>query len=70
MNTKSILDWAERIADQESAEKSDFAALLFALQDSWTYVHGHCTITRIRKRHQALLVKHGDFADFWREQKS
>ena len=43
--------------------EKDAANLLFALHDAWPYVHGHCTIESTKKAIQALMVKHGDFAD-------
>lgn len=43
--------------------EKDAANLLFALRDAWPYVHGHCTIESRKKAIQALMVKHGDFAD-------
>jgi hypothetical protein len=43
--------------------EKDAANLLFALHDAWPYVHGNCTIESKRKAIQALIVKHGDFAD-------
>jgi hypothetical protein len=43
--------------------QKDAANLLFALHDAWPYVHGNCTIESKRKAIQALIVKHGDFAD-------
>jgi hypothetical protein len=43
--------------------EKDAANLLFALHDAWPYVHGHCTIESRKKAIQALMVKHGDFAD-------
>jgi hypothetical protein len=43
--------------------QKDAANLLFALHDAWPYVHHHCTIESKRKEIQALMVKHGDFAD-------
>lgn len=43
--------------------EKDAANLLFALHDAWPYVHSHCTIESKKKPIQALMVKHGDFAD-------
>jgi hypothetical protein len=43
--------------------QKDAANLLFALHDAWPYVHGNCTIESKRKAIQALIVKHGGFAD-------
>ena len=43
--------------------EKDAAYLLFALHDAWPYVHQHCTIQSKKKFIQALIVKHGDFAD-------
>jgi hypothetical protein len=43
--------------------EKDAANLLFALHDAWPYVHGHCTIESTKKAIQALMIKHGDFAD-------
>lgn len=43
--------------------EKDAANLLFALHDAWPYVHGNCTIESKKKAIQALMVKHGDFAD-------
>ncbi len=43
--------------------EKDAVNLLFALHDAWPYVHGHCTIESNRKAIQALIVKHGEFAD-------
>ena len=43
--------------------QKDAVNLLFALHDAWPYVHGYCTIESKRKAIQALMVKHGDFAD-------
>jgi hypothetical protein len=43
--------------------QKDAANLLFALHDAWPYVHGHCTIESKKKAIQALIVKHGEFAD-------
>jgi hypothetical protein len=46
-----------RVLEQEKAD------LLFALHDAWPYVHQWCTIESKRKPIQALIVKHGEFAD-------
>jgi hypothetical protein len=43
--------------------EKDAANLLFALHDAWPYVHGHCTIESTKKAIQALIFKHGEFAD-------
>ena len=43
--------------------EKDAVNLLFALHDAWPYVHRHCTIESNRKAIQALIIKHGDFAD-------
>jgi len=43
--------------------QKDATNLLFALHDAWPYVHQHCTIESNKKAIQALIVKHGDFAD-------
>jgi hypothetical protein len=43
--------------------EKDAANLLFALHDAWPYVHQHCTIESKKKAIQALIVKHGEFAD-------
>jgi hypothetical protein len=43
--------------------EKDAANLLFALHDAWPYVHGNCTIESKKKAIQALIVKHGEFAD-------
>ena len=43
--------------------EKDAANLLFALRDAWPYVHQQCTIESKKKRIQALMRKHGDFAD-------
>jgi hypothetical protein len=43
--------------------EKDAANLLFALHDAWPYVHQHCTIQSKKNFIQALIVKHGDFAD-------
>jgi hypothetical protein len=43
--------------------EKDAANLLFALHDAWPYVHGQCTIESKKKAIQALMIKHGDFAD-------
>ncbi len=56
---------AQPAPDKEplSELEKDAANLLFALHDAWPYVHGHCTIESKKKAIQALIVKHGDFAD-------
>jgi len=56
---------AQPAPDKEplSELEKDAANLLFALHDAWPYVHGHCTIESKKKAIQALMVKHGDFAD-------
>lgn len=55
----------EKQPEQEplSELEKDAANLLFALHDAWPYVHGSCTIESKKKAIQALMVKHGDFAD-------
>ena len=50
-------------AEQKTELEEDSVNLLFAVHDAWPYVHRHCTIDSIKKRIQALMVKHGDFAD-------
>jgi hypothetical protein len=52
----------EPVASLSELQK-DAANLLFALHDAWPYVHGQCTIESKRKAIQALIVKHGEFAD-------
>jgi hypothetical protein len=49
--------------DEETELEKDAVNLLFALHDAWPYVHQHCTIEAKKKSIQALIVKHGDFAD-------
>ncbi len=46
---------------------NDAADLLFALQDAWPYVHRWCTINSKKEKISALLRKHGEFADFWKD---
>lgn len=43
--------------------QKDAANLLFALSDSWPYVHKSCTINAVRQEVLRLLQKHGDFAE-------
>jgi hypothetical protein len=59
---KSMLP-APAVQEPLSELEKDAANLLFALHDAWPYVHGNCTIESKRKAIQALIVKHGDFAD-------
>jgi hypothetical protein len=54
---------APTVQEPLSDLQKDAANLLFALHDAWPYVHGHCTIESRKKAIQALIVKHGDFAD-------
>lgn len=43
--------------------QKDASNLLFALHDSWPYVHQWCTIQSKRARIQNLIQKHGEFSD-------
>jgi hypothetical protein len=64
-------EWAKKLAVSALAQQAipltelqkDATNLLFALHDAWPYVHQHCTIQPKKKFIQALIVKHGDFAD-------
>jgi hypothetical protein len=56
-------DQCKAVQEPLSELEKDAANLLFALHDAWPYVHGHCTIESKKKAIQALMVKHGDFAD-------
>jgi hypothetical protein len=64
-------EWAKKLAVSALAQQAipltelqkDATNLLFALHDAWPYVHQHCTIQSKKKFIQALIVKHGDFAD-------
>ena len=47
--------------------EKDAPNLLFALHDAWPYVHQWCTIESRKKNIQALMRKHGDFADTFKE---
>lgn len=53
--------------EQKTELEKDAVALLFALHDAWSYVHRHCTIESIKRQHQMLMRKHGDFADWHAE---
>ena len=59
----------ETIENTLSELEKDAANLLFALHDAWPYVHQWCTIESTKKSIQALIVKHGDFADLHEPQK-
>jgi hypothetical protein len=68
----SLMKWQKAInavkaaleaKDEETELEKDAVNLLFALHDAWPYVHRHCTIEAKKKSIQALIVKHGDFAD-------
>ena len=54
---------AAPVQEPLSELEKDAANLLFALHDAWPYVHRHCTIESKKKAIQALMVKHGEFAD-------
>jgi len=54
---------AAPVQEHLSELEKDAANLLFALHDAWPYVHRHCTIESKKKAIQALIVKHGEFAD-------
>jgi hypothetical protein len=64
-------EWAKKLAVSALAQQAipltelqkDATNLLFALHDAWPYVHRHCTIESKKKAIQALIVKHGEFAD-------
>jgi len=56
-------DKCKAVQEPLSELEKDAANLLFALHDAWPYVHRHCTIESKKKAIQALMVKHGDFAD-------
>lgn len=47
--------------------QKDAVPLLFALREAWTYVHAHCTIKSRKDEIHRLIVKHGDFADYWKK---
>jgi hypothetical protein len=53
----------QKPALQKSELEKDAVNLLFALHDAWPYVHQHCTIESKKKSIQAIIVKHGEFAD-------
>ena len=54
---------APTVQEHLSELQKDAANLLFALYDAWPYVHGYCTIESKREKIQALMTKHGEFAD-------
>ena len=66
---KSLDDYAATVAQQPHLTElqKDAVPLLFALCEAWPYVHARCTIKSRKDEIQRLLVKHGDFADYWKE---